>query len=99
MRITKTVLVAVEETAIDGSNRRLKMARNVKNAIVEEQKEKKQENITLVRSQSSVMIKRDAKGIFQFEVKSYADTLEEAQGKAESVVNSLCAFVERLNGD
>lgn len=50
----------------------------------------------LYRSQSSVAVKRDAKGIRQYEVKAYADTAEEAVDKATEMAAALDKFVDGL---
>jgi hypothetical protein len=43
----------------------------------------------LTRSQPSVTIKLDGKGVFSYEVKAYADTMEEALAQAVMAVNNL----------
>lgn len=57
--------------------------------MVRKKTESEPENVTLERSQSSVEIKRDAKGANVFTVKAYADTVEEAAQKALAVFNGL----------
>ena len=43
----------------------------------------------LTRSQPNVTIKLDGKGVFSYEVKAYADTMEEALAQAVMAVNNL----------
>jgi len=50
---------------------------------------KKEPEVLLQKSQSSCTIKRDPKGITSFEIKAYADTLEEAVKKAEKEFRGL----------
>lgn len=45
--------------------------------------------VDLMRSQSSVELKRDAKGTTTMIVKAYADTVEEAEKKAAEVFERL----------
>ena len=51
----------------------------------------------LFRSQPSISVNRDAKGIYKFEVKVYADTIEECETKAKATVESMSKFIDRLN--
>jgi len=45
--------------------------------------------VDLVRSQSSVEVKRDSKGGVVFTVKAYADTVEDAENEAAEVFERL----------
>jgi len=51
----------------------------------------------LYRSQSSVMVKRDAKGTRSYEVKAYADTPDEAVAQAQSMAEAIDGFIDGLN--
>lgn len=55
-----------------------------------------EEGAVLHRSQSSVSVKRDAKGNYQFEVKAYADTPEEAVERAQSMCEAMDNFLSKL---
>lgn len=45
--------------------------------------------VVLTKSQSSVTIKRDSKGTLGYEVKAYADTVEDAVNEAAKAVRML----------
>lgn len=49
---------------------------------------------TLVRSQPSVLIKNNGKGEKSYEVKVYADTVEEALSSAKNAAADLDKFVK-----
>lgn len=55
---------------------------------LKEEKVREEVGVILQRSQSSCMIKRDAKGVASYEVKVYADTEKEAVSKA--ITQFLC---------
>ena len=68
--------------------------------ITEKKKEtaiKKLFDAVLFRSQPSITVSRDAKGIHKFEVKVNADTIEECETKAKATDESMNKFIDRLN--
>lgn len=50
----------------------------------------------LYRSQSSAEVKRDAKGNYQYTVKAYADTTEEAVERAQTMGQAMDNFLDKL---
>ena len=52
-------------------------------------KNEKEPEVLMQKSQSSCTIKRDSKGVTSFEIKTYADTIEEAVTKAEKEFKKL----------
>jgi len=56
---------------------------------------KEQADVTLTRSQPSVMVKRDGKGVYTYEVKAYADDLGEALDEAVAAMEKLDDLLAR----
>lgn len=61
----------------------------VEEDILDSGPKEKQAEVILTRSQPSVTIKLDGKGVFSYEIKAYADTMKEALSQAVGAVNCL----------
>lgn len=73
------------------------MARKVaKKAEASSKPELTQPEAVLHRSQSSVSLKRDSKGVHQYEIKAYADDPDEAVQRASDMAESMEVFLGKL---
>ena len=52
-------------------------------------------SVELHRSQPSVTLKRDAKGVMSFEVKVYADDVDDALFQAKAAAEDLDGFINK----
>ena len=61
----------------------------VEEDILDSGPKEKQAEVVLTRSQPSVTIKLDGKGVFSYEIKAYADTKKQALAQAIEAVDTL----------
>jgi len=61
----------------------------VEEDILDSGPKEKQAEVVLTRSQPSVTIKLDGKGVFSYEIKAYADTMKQALAQAIEAVDTL----------